>query len=276
MKATPIMKWAGGKTKLLPRLLAAAPPRYRRYYEPFMGGAAMFFALAPSLSTISDVNLGLVTTYRALARDVDQVMRGLVQHRSRHADKTYYYVIRSQWNAPEARASMDDFEVAAAMIYLNKTCFNGLWRENRSGGFNVPRGDYDDPSVFDEDALRRAGVALATATIVHASFEVATAEAGDGDFVYFDPPYDPLSETSNFTTYSSKPFGKVEQRALAAHAIVLRDRGAFVVASNNDTPLVRELYDGFDIQVAACGRAINSNGAGRGKVNEVIITSRRH
>lgn len=273
MKATPIVKWAGGKTRLLPRLLAEVPSRFRRYYEPFMGGAALFFALEPEQAVLGDVNKALVATYRAVVEGPDALIRRLLEHRSRHAREAYFYEVRSWWNHDPAPRSVE--EIGAAMIYMNKTGFNGLWRENKKGEFNVPRGNYDNPVIFDEETLRAASVALSRARILCARFDETTADAGDGDFVYFDPPYDPLSDTSSFTAYAANPFGKAEQRALAEHARLLRDRGAFVMLSNNDTPFVRELYDGFEISTAPCGRSINSKASGRGKIDEVIITSRR-
>lgn len=275
MKASPIVKWAGGKTKLLPRLLVRTPSRFGRYYEPFMGGAALFFALEPEAASIGDVNTALVTLYRAVVTDLDEVIRVALSHKAEHDHVTYYYDVRRRWNDPGARAAMSPAEVAGTFIYLNKTCFNGLWRENKRGGFNVPRGSYMDPAVINVDELRAAGAALAKARITCGSFQETTADAKSGDFAYFDPPYDPLSETSSFTSYAATPFGKKEQCALAEHARALDARGVFVMLSNNDTPLIRDLYDGFSIETAPCARSINSKADGRGKINEVIITSRR-
>ena len=275
MKASPIVKWAGGKTRLLPRLLERAPSRFGRYYEPFMGGAALFFALESEQATLGDVNGALVGLYRAVASDVDAVIDVLRVHKTQHVDPEYYYDVRRRWNDAVIRLTWSEAKTAATFIYLNKTCFNGLWRENRRGEFNVPRGDYANPTILDEDALRAARDALARARIEHGSFQDTTADAEAGDFAYFDPPYDPLSDTSSFTAYAASPFGKAEQRALAEHARALDARGVFVMLSNNDTPLVRDLYDGFLIETAPCGRSINSKGDGRGKIDEVIITSRR-
>lgn len=275
MKASPIVKWAGGKTKLLPRLLGRAPSRFGRYYEPFAGGAALFFALEPGAATVADVNPALVTLYRTVVSDLDGLIKVALAHRARHADEEYYYDVRRRWNDASARSVMSPAETAGTFVYLNKTCFNGLWRENRRGGFNAPRGDYNNPAVVDEDALRAARDVLARARIEHGSYQDTTADAEAGDFAYFDPPYDPLSETSSFTSYAASPFGKTEQRALAEHARALDARGVFVMLSNNDTPFVRDLYDGFLVETAPCGRSINSKGDGRGKIDEVIITSRR-
>lgn len=275
MKASPIVKWAGGKTRLLPRLLARVPTQFGRYYEPFMGGAALFFALEPRMATIADINLALVTLYQTVVSDLEGLIEVALAHKSRHADEKYYYEVRRRWNDATARSAMSPAETSGTFVYLNKTCFNGLWRENKCGGFNVPRGDYVDPVIVDEDSLLAAQAVLARARIERGSFQDTTADAKAEDFVYFDPPYDPLSDTSSFTSYSASVFGKAEQRALADHARALDARGVFVMLSNNDTPFIRELYDGFLIETAPCGRSINSNGEGRGKIDEVIITSRR-
>ena len=170
---------------------------------------------------------------------------------------------------------MSPTETSGTFIYLNKTCFNGLWRENLRGDFNVPRGDYSNPVIVDEAALRAARDVLVGVRIDLGSFQDTTADARAGDFAYFDPPYDPLSETSSFTSYTATAFGKAEQRALADHARELDARGVFVMLSNNDTPFVRSLYRGFLIETVPCGKSINAKGDGRGKIDEVIITNRR-
>jgi DNA adenine methylase len=269
--AAPIVKWVGGKTKLLPELLARKPAKFNRYFEPFLGGAAMFFALKPNDAVLGDMNAALIGMYQAVANDVEQIIGMLGVHRNAHHRPKYYYEIRDIWNEggwiddPSARAS--------AFIYLNKTCFNGLWRVNRKGEFNVPRGDYENPTVFDPDALRAASVALHKANLRKTAYDQTTASATAGDFVYFDPPYDPHSKTSNFTAYTKDAFGKDQQLQLATHARELRKRGCYVMLSNNDTAYVRSLYEDFCIDTVQCGRSVNSKGDKRGKVNEVIITS---
>lgn len=273
--AAPIIKWVGGKTKLLPELRVRLPPKYNRYFEPFLGGAAMFFALAPQDAVLGDMNGALIDTYGALAHDVESVIESLGRFRKNYllAPDEYYYQVRTWWNEHEFE---DDASArAAAFIFLNKTCFNGLWRVNRAGGFNVPKGDYKEPKIFDPEALRAAGSMLGAkkVSLRVTGYDVTTASATAGDFVYFDPPYDPVSKTSNFTSYTKDAFGKEQQRQLAEHARELRKRGAHVMLSNNDTEYVRSLYEDFCIDTVLCGRAINSDGAKRGKVSEVIITS---
>jgi DNA adenine methylase len=266
--ATPIVKWAGGKTRLLDELCARVPLGYRRYFEPFLGGAALYFRLAPRFAVLSDSNPDLINMYRCVSGNVEAVIRRLARHRTAHSTE-YYYEMRETWNQPGGLAA--DVERAAAFIYLNKTCYNGLWRVNSSGRFNVPIGRYDDPSIFDPDALRAAARLLQRAEIRTSHFADSVAEAEAGDLVYFDPPYHPLSDTARFTSYTAGSFGPDDQRELAGVARVLCRRGCAVMISNSDTPFVRELYRGFRIDVVDCPRAINSRGTGRGPQRELII-----
>lgn len=266
--AAPIVKWVGGKTKLLPELLARMPERFGRYYEPFAGGAAMFFRLVPRRAVLADSNADLIGLYRAIAGDVDGVIRRLEQHRASH-DQQHYYDTRARWNDPGAAWGAADR--AAAFIYLNKTCFNGLWRVNRAGGFNVPIGRYADPPICVPDTLRAAQAALARAKLRCGDYRKAIEDAERGDFLYFDPPYDPVTPTASFTSYTAGAFGPDDQRALAETARALVARGCRVMLSNSDTPFVRSLYKGFQIDRVKCARAINSNAAKRGEVDEVIV-----
>lgn len=271
MPASPIVKWVGGKAKLLPELRARLPKTIKRYFEPFVGGAALFFALEPKGAVLGDMNGALIDTYRAVAQGVEGIIPMLEMHRRAHKREAYYYEIRDIWN--EGGWADDRGARAAAFLYLNKTCFNGLWRVNKSGEFNVPRGDYKDPKIFDADKLREASKVLAHAKLIEDGYGTTSSEAIKGDFVYFDPPYDPVSTTSNFTSYTKDAFGKDQQKLLADHARMLAKRGVNVMLSNNDTPYVRSLYEDFCIDTVQCGRSINSKGDKRGKVNEVIITN---
>ena len=267
-EATPVVKWVGGKTKLLGELTARAPERFGRYFEPFAGGAAMFFRLAPVSAVLSDFNRDLIATYRAIADDVDGVIRRLEIHR-RHHDEDHYYQLRARWN--DGGVAWSAIDRAAAFIYFNKTCFNGLWRVNRAGAFNVPMGRYVDPPICVPPALRAAAAVLARADLRCGDFREAVADAGAGDFVYFDPPYDPVSKTANFTSYTTDCFGDDHQRALAELARELVARGCQVMLSNSDTPFVRSLYGGFRVDRVKCPRAINSDASRRGDVDEVVI-----
>jgi DNA adenine methylase len=268
--ASPFVKWVGGKTRLLGELTARAPSSYGRYFEPFVGGGALFFRLRPAAACLSDLNADLIGVYQAVRDDVDAVIRNLGRHRTLHSE-AYYYQVRERWNAglwadaPAARA--------AAFLYMNKTCYNGLWRVNKRGEFNVPAGRYVNPGIVDEDGLRAASVALRDADVQARPFDRVLDEAEAGDFVYFDPPYDPISDTADFTSYTTSGFGGAEQAALAQTFRALADRGCAVMLSNSDTPLVRKLYAGFHIERVSCNRAINSRADARGAVAEVIVSN---
>jgi DNA adenine methylase len=267
--ASPIIKWVGGKTRLLPELQSRMPQRFGRYYEPFAGGLALFFRVAPNDAVISDANADLIALYTAVASDVNAVVRRLQHHREAH-DERHYYAMRAKWN--ELHDSWGNAERAAAFIYLNKTCFNGLWRVNRSGDFNVPIGRYTDPPICVPEALRAAHALLARAELRQGDYRDAVEDAERGDFLYFDPPYDPITPTANFTSYSAVGFGPDDQRTLAETARSLVARGCKVMLSNSDTPFIRSIYKGFKIATVKCARAINSNAAKRGDVDEVIVT----
>jgi DNA adenine methylase len=266
--AAPIIKWVGGKTKLLPELLARLPMDMGRYYEPFAGGAALFFRMAPRRAVLADSNADLIGLYTAVTRDVAAVIRRLEHHRAAH-DERHYYETRTRWN--DRGLSWSSAERAATFIYLNKTCFNGLWRVNRAGDFNVPIGRYTDPPICVPETLRAAQAALSRATLRCGDYRTAVADAARGDFIYFDPPYDPVTTTANFTSYTAGQFGPDDQRALADTARELVARGCRVMLSNSDTPFVRSLYKGFRIDRVKCPRAINSNAAKRGEVDELVI-----
>jgi DNA adenine methylase len=196
------------------------------------------------------------------------VIRELERHRAAH-DQAHYYATRARWNDPDA--PWPDVDRAAAFIYLNKTCFNGLWRVNRAGGFNVPIGRYADPPICVPEALRAAQAALARASLRCDDYQKVARDAERGDFLDFDPPYDPVTPTASFTSYTAGAFGPDAQRALAETARALVARGCRVMLSNSDTPFVRSLYRGFRIDRVRCPRAINSNAARRGDVDEVIV-----
>ncbi|HVK86563.1 MAG TPA: DNA adenine methylase [Kofleriaceae bacterium] len=268
--ASPVIKWVGGKTKLLPELLARMPEKFNRYYEPFAGGLALFFRVAPQRAVISDANADLIALYRAISGDVGAVIKRLQRYRTEH-DEAHYYATRERWN--QFHDKWSDADRAATFIYLNKTCFNGLWRVNRAGDFNVPIGRYADPPICVPDTLRAAHTLLARADLRQGDYKDAVKDAARGDFVYFDPPYDPVTPTANFTSYSADGFGPDDQRALADTARKLVARGCRVMLSNSDTPFIRSIYKGFTVETVKCPRAINSNAAKRGDVDEVIITA---
>jgi DNA adenine methylase len=265
----PFLKWAGGKSQLLDQLRPLLPKApIGRYFEPFVGSAALFFALRPARATLADVNLELVDCYRAVQKHVEAVIAALARH---VYDEDVYYSVRSKDPSslrPEARA--------ARTIYLNKTGYNGLYRVNKSGRFNVPFGRYVNPgfsSAESRDNLRACSRTLRGASIVNADFAEAVKGARAGDFVYFDPPYVPLSETSAFTHYAAGGFGAPEQERLARLFTELAGRGVLVMLSNSDTPEVRRLYARHCIDTVRAARHINSRATDRGKVSEVVVRS---
>ncbi len=266
--ARPFVKWAGGKGQLIPHLRPRLPKSYRRYVEPFVGGGAVFFSLQPGIALIADANPDLVEVYKVVRDSVDALIVALDRHQPNVLDQDYYYDQRS--SSPD-----DAVERAARFIFLNKTCYNGLYRVNRRGQFNVPFGRYKrPPGLYDADNLRRASALLQPAEIRRADFEDTLAEAGQGDFVYLDPPYDPLSATANFTGYTKGSFGRDEQARLARATHDAAKRGAKVLLNNSDTPLVRELYRDFHlIEIADLRRAINSDPTKRRGATELILTN---
>ncbi|MGI6667298.1 MAG: DNA adenine methylase [Bacillota bacterium] len=262
--ARPFIKWAGGKKQILRELLARAPQTFGTYFEPFLGGGAVFFSLSPSKAVLSDLNPHLMNAYLVVRDRVDELAESLEVHR---ADRDYYYMMRDL--SPE---TMSDVERASWFIYLNKTCYNGLWRVNKSGRFNVPFGRYKNPRILDRSNLHAASRALRAADLRCSDFEDAVQDALPGDFVYFDPPYLPLGGTAVFTSYTGEGFDVSEQERLAEVFRRLSRKGVFVMLSNSDVPLVRRLYRGFRIDTIQAARAISCRGDRRGLVGEVIIT----
>jgi DNA adenine methylase len=275
----PFLKWAGGKTQLLQQYQDLLPKRFQNYYEPFLGGAAVFFRLfettnPPVRSFLMDINLELINVYRCVKDDVQDLIDHLKIHQSDH-EKDYYYKIRAQQVAPEVWFDHgNNVERAARFIYLNKTCFNGLYRENSKGHFNVPMGSYKKPPILDIELLHAASYALQNAQIEAQSFEVIAEHATTAkDFVYFDPPYFPISDTSKFTSYSRGSFNAEDQIRLRNTFAALAKRRVKVMLSNSDCPFIRDLYQDFNIHTIQASRHINSKGSKRGKITEVLVTS---
>ena len=270
----PFLKWAGGKGQLLPEILPRLPARIARYHEPFVGGGAVFFALAAEErfdeAIIADKNPALVEAYRVVKTRLDDLIAALGSHAEHATDEDYYYEIRSK--EPER---MTLVERVARLIFLNKTCFNGLYRVNRKGRFNVPFGRYKNPRVLNEPRLRAASRALRRADIVESDFERTVAGATREDAVYFDPPYVPLSASSSFTSYFADPFGPAEHERLAHLYAELCHRGVPTVLSNSDCELTRKLYERFDVRTVSATRAINSVAGKRGAINELLVVGMR-
>lgn len=272
--ARPFIKWVGGKRLLLDELRKHVPDSFGRYIEPFIGGGALFFDLCASKKTpieglLGDKNGELATTYVTIQKSPDALIEKLRNledsYRTCEDKKAFFYGMR-------ATRPIDPIEVAARLIFLNKTCYNGLYRVNKSGGFNTPHGRYENPTICDAENILACSAALAGTCIGTNDFGLTASMAMKGDFVYFDPPYWPVNATSNFTSYTKDEFGPGEQERLRDVARALKKRGVRVLLSNADVEPVRALYaDGFEMRRIEVGRAINSKATSRGKVGELLI-----
>jgi DNA adenine methylase len=271
----PFLKWAGSKQRVRQAFLPLYPAlaQVKGYHEPFLGSGAVFFDVNRRFDlvrcSLTDNNAELITTFQAVRDRVEAVIAELKKHRDRHAED-HYYEVRAV--TPAKLKTMSVAERAARLIYLNKTCFNGLYRVNSKGIFNVPMGRYVDPPILDEGLLRASSQSLARVKdIAVASFETVVDRAKRGDLVYFDPPYVPVSATSYFTAYTEGSFGDDEQRALAQVYRDLDKKGCKVMLSNSNAQLVRDLYQGYTLKEVQARRNINSKGDRRGHVTEIVV-----
>lgn len=262
-RALPVLKWAGGKGRLLAQYQPYFPTSYKRYFEPFVGSAAVFFHLQPDQARLSDTNAELVNVYRVIQNRVEKLLHELAVH-SEHNSKEYFYEVR-------ATVPRGDIKKAARTIYLNRTCYNGLYRVNSKGGFNVPYGRYKNPRIVAPERLRAASEALQGVQLDVAPFEDVEKLAKKGDLVYFDPPYQPLSATSSFTAYTRDSFGEVQQRELARVFKKLAKKGVHVMLSNSDAPFIRELYRDCTLIEVRAPRFINSKADRREAIGELLI-----
>jgi DNA adenine methylase len=276
MSARPVVKWAGGKSKLVPELLKHVPAEIGTYVEPFAGGAALFFALSaswamrkPKAARLSDMNAELINFYVVLRDRVRELIDTLEAPENAFVYKKENFLM---WRARMPH-ELGSVVRAARFLYLNRTCFNGLYRVNKLGAFNVPFGDYTNPRICDREGLSLAAVALRGVSLSTCEFFAPFHGLGEGDLVYFDPPYDPISDTANFTSYQKGGFQWADQERLAKLAADLAWRGMTVIASNADTPRIRALWGDlkFTIHEVKASRAINSAGEKRGKVSELIM-----
>ena len=269
MRVRPIVKWAGGKSRLVPALRRHVPAKMRTYVEPFAGGAALFFALASEAprpfvrAILCDMNEELVACYRAVQSDVEAVIAALGKYKY---DREVFYKTRER----DTRR-LGDVARAARLIYLNRTCYNGLWRVNSKGKFNVPFGRYTNPLICDTEGLRAASAALDGVEVRVGDFTSATRGLGRGDFVYFDPPYVPVSKTADFTSYAKGGFGPEEQERLVLEMRRLARAGVGTLLSNADTPGTRALYREFEHHTVDARRSINSDSRKRGPVRELLV-----
>lgn len=276
-KPSPFIKWAGGKGQLLNQLLPFFPTYFSTYYEPFLGGGAVFFQIHPLNAQLSDINPALINTYSQIKTNVNNLIQELIKLQQQYLRlkqterETFFYQVRSLYN----QTPSDTLAKAVYFIFLNKTCFNGLYRENSKGKFNVPFGRYDNPTIVDEKNLRAAHQALQPVSLKTDSFERVVETAQSGDFIYFDPPYHPLTTTSNFTSYTVNDFGEREQILLRDVFRKLDRNGVKVMLSNSCTTFIQSLYEGFNQIELQASRAINSKASGRGKIAELLITNYR-
>ena len=267
----PFLKWAGGKTNLLGQYEPLFPEWSGDYFEPFIGSGAVFFYLSARPEErnyyLSDLNQEIVDAFCAVRDDVEGVIKLLAKHQQLHS-KDYFYQVRGL--VPQ---NLSALEKAARTIYLNKTCFNGLYRVNKKGEFNVPMGNYKKPSILQIETLKAASRALSSADLSTGHYSVLVDKAQAGDFIYLDPPYHPLSKTAMFTNYVAQAFGEKDQMELAEVAAALSKKGCLVMESNSNTDFIKDLYKGFKIQEVWARRSINREKSKRGAITELVVTN---
>jgi len=269
--ANPILKWAGGKRQLIPDIIGMFPQNYRKltYHEPFVGSGAVFFKIAPKHGSINDINHHLINFFKIVRDKPEELIEKALEY---EYDKELYYKLRTRFNEEE----LNDLERASLFLYFNKTGFNGLWRVNSKGKFNVPFGRYKNPTIVPEDKIREASKVLKHVEIFNTDFTYIIETAEEGDLCYFDPPYEPVSETAYFTSYSAEGFDIDEQLRLRDTCLKLDDKGVFFVLSNSHVKQIVDMYnesDSFRIEVVQARRSINSKADKRGPVNEILVTN---
>lgn len=271
--AQPFLKWAGGKRQLIPIIKEFLPVKYTQYYEPFVGAGAVLFSIQPKKAVINDTNSELINCYQVIKHSPEELLLMCQKHKERNS-KEHYYKLRALDRSDDFK-NLSPQERAARIIYLNKTCFNGLFRVNSSGQFNVPYGNYSNPSIADPAVIRAVSSYLnqANVRILEGDFERAITTCRKGAFIYFDPPYHPISDTSSFTGYSMDGFGEEEQIRLRDTCNKLSDRGCQVLLSNSNADFIRSLYDDsrYEIVEVKANRAINAVGSKRGQISELLI-----
>jgi len=268
----PFVKWAGGKRQLVPTILANHLPKnynLQTYYEPFIGGGAILFSLQPKKAVINDSNAELINCYKIIKNSLDELIEDLKNHKN---NEYYYYDIRD-WDREKNFKSKTEVQRASRIIFLNKTCYNGLFRVNSQGQFNVPFGKYKNPNILDIAVLKAVNKYLNEnqVRILNSDFQEAVKDAKRGDFIYLDPPYDPVSETASFTGYDVNGFNKQEQRRLKEVFDDLNSRGCHILLSNACTEFIEDLYKDYLHTKISAIRAINCNGKKRGKVDEILV-----
>ena len=266
----PVVKWVGGKRQLLAEITPLLPKKIPTYCEPFLGGGAVLFSIQPSKSIVNDLNVDLITVYKVIKDDVETLIQSLKKHEN---TSDYFYTIRDMDRDKETYQAISDVEKASRLIYLNKTCFNGLFRVNSAGEFNSPFGHYKNPNIVNEPVLRAVSKYFNASNISFYSedFSDTLSRVGKGGFVYLDPPYDPISDTANFTGYNKGGFDKNEQVRLKECCDTLTRRGVKFLLSNSATTFIKDLYQDYDIKIVRAKRAINADASKRGAIEEVLI-----
>lgn len=266
----PVLKWVGGKRQLLPEIRKHIPASFPLYCEPFLGGGAVLFDLQPTSAIISDVNEELINVYRVIREDIEALILDLKKHENH---KDYFYELRQRDRDRTLYNQLSNVERASRIIYLNKTCYNGLFRVNQQGEFNAPFGCYKNPNIVNETVLRAVSDYLNQAKVVFrcGDFEAAVEGLGEGAFVYLDPPYDPVTNSSNFTGYDRGGFGREEQVRLKCLCEKMDAQGLKFLLSNSATDFILDLYKDFDIRIVQAKRSVNSRGDKRGNVEEVLV-----
>ncbi len=264
----PIIKWVGGKRQLINEIKEYMPKEFGRYFEPFVGGGALFFELGLEGSFINDYNEELTNLYRVIKSKPDKLIDDLKKHIN---SSKYYYEIRALDRNREAFAQLSDIQRASRFIYLNKSGFNGLYRVNKKGEYNVPYGRYKNPKYLDEENIKSVSRLLQSTTITNGDFEIIKDHIKAKDFIYLDPPYAPLSKSSNFTSYTDKGFDNDMQFRLKELCDYIDSIGAYFMLSNSYASFVLDLYSSYDIKIVKANRAINCQASSRGKISEVLV-----
>lgn len=266
----PIVKWAGGKRQLLNQIKKHIPKYYSTYYEPFLGGGAVLFELQPARAVVNDINSELMNIYEVLKENVDGLIEALKQHKN---EENYFYEIRKLDRNNERYKSLTSVLKASRIIYLNKACYNGLFRVNKTGAFNTPFGNYKNPNIVNETALRAVSEYFNRNQITFTcqDFDVALRRVDKEDFVYLDPPYDPVSDTACFTGYDKGGFNRDEQIRLKKTCDRLNKKGVKFILSNSATDFIKDLYADYKLEVIQAKRPINSKAEKRGATNEVLV-----
>jgi DNA adenine methylase len=266
----PVVKWVGGKRQIINEIMKYVPESYTTYYEPFLGGGALLFKLQPQKAVVNDINHELINLYEVIKDNVEELIKDLKTHKN---EKEYFYKIRELDRKKDEYSKLTSVQRASRIIYLNKTCYNGLFRVNKAGEFNTPFGNYKKPNIVNETTLKAVSDYFNQAKIRFCSldFTVVLKGARKGAFVYFDPPYDPVSDTASFTGYDRSGFDRSEQIRLKETCDKLDQKGVKFLLSNSATDFIKDLYKEYRIEIIQAKRPINSKADKRGEIDEVLV-----